>query len=179
MLIARRSIAAAITPHAADRSWVVFLQTALPAGVASPIKIVAMRGADIGDEVRRIGAANAYQVQIIGLVSAADPDQLVREIAQRYAGPELHDGWYEASANLIAFIQYNAKAALHELLSRTHPAAVAEGLVDLKQMATILNCAEVTVRRMVHAQEIPFLRVGTKYVFHPAEVLAALRQHGR
>lgn len=175
MLIARRSIATAITPHAADRSWVVFLQTALPSGVASPIKIVAMRGSEIGDELRRISAANAYDVQIIGLIPSDQPDQQAAAIARQYGG-HLHDGWHTPSANLIAFIQHHGKAAIQDLLGQVHPAAIPDRVVDLKEMAQILKCAEVTVRRMIRAEEIPFLRTGEKYLFHPAEVLAALRR---
>lgn len=181
MLIARRSIATAITPHAANRSWVVFLQTAFPAGVPSPIKIAAMAGDAIGEELNRISAANAYDVQIIGLIPSTNPDQHAQAIAEQYAGGHLHHGWYVASADLIAFIQHHAKRALHELLAQVHPAAVPDQLVDLKGMAKILNCAEITVRRMVHAEppEIPFLKTGGKYLFQPAEVIAALRQQGR
>lgn len=181
MLVARRSIATAITPHAADRSWVVFLQTALPAGVTSPIKIAAMHGSQIGEELRRISAANAYDVQIIGLISSTNPDQHARAIAEQYAGDHLHDGWYAPSADLIAFIQHHAKAAIQDLLARVHPAAVTDRIVDLKEMAKILKCHEITVRRMVRAEppEIPFMKTGDKYLFHPAEVIAALRRQGR
>lgn len=180
MLIARRSIATAITPHAADRSWVVFLQTALPAGVPSPIKIAAMAGAEIGGVLRQISTANAYEVQIIGLIPSTNPDQHAKAIADQYAGDHLHDGWYLPRADLVAFIQHHAKAAIQELLSQVHPAAIPEHIVDLKAMARILNCHEITVRRMVRATppEIPFMRAGEKYLFHPAEVLAALQRQG-
>lgn len=175
MLIARHPIAAAITPHASGRSWVVFLQTALPDGVPSPIKIAAMKGSDIGDELRRISAANAYSVQIIGLIPSDQPDQQATAIAQKF-GEHLHDGWYAPRVDLIAYIQHHGKAALQELLARTHPAAIADQLVGVKELARILQCAEITVRRMYQSGEIPFVRAGDKYLFNPAEVIAALRR---
>ena len=175
MLIARRSIANAITPHAAGRSWVVFLQTALPDGVPSPIKIAAMHGAKIGEELQRISTANAYEVRIIGLIPSDQADQQAAAIAQKF-GEHLHDGWYAPRADLIAFIQHHAKAAFQELLGRVHPAAITDRLVSVRELAQILNCAEITVRRMYQSNEIPFVKTGDKYLFHPAEVIAALRR---
>lgn len=176
MLVARQPIATAITPHAADRSWIVFLQTTLPAGVPSPIKIAPMRGAQIGDELRRINAANAYNVQIIGLIQSDQPDQQAAALAERYAKDHLHDGWYAPSADLIVFIQHNGKAAIQELLAQVHPASVPDRLVDVDEMARIIGCSVPTVRRMYTKGEIPVLRAGDRCLFQPAEVLAAMRR---
>lgn len=176
VIIAHEATATAVTPHAANRAWVVFMQTVLPANVPSPIRIVGMKGADLAREWRRISEANAYDIQIIGLIATADPATHARAIAEQYAGTHLHDGWYLPSGDLIAFIQHHAKRGLQELLGQVHPGAINEHVVDLRQMAQILNCAEVTVRRMIGRGEIPFMRTGREYRFQPNEVVAALQR---
>lgn len=180
MIVAHHSTAAAITPHAKDRSWVAFFQTALPAGVASPIRIAGVKGAEIGRELHRISAMNAYDVQLIGLIPSTNPDEHARAIGEQYAGDHLHDGWYMPTGDLIAFIQHHAKRGLQELLSQVHPGAISEHVVDLKQMAAMLRCAEVTVRRLVESGKIPFMRTGDhgRYRFQPQEVMAALQRQG-
>lgn len=175
MLIAHHSTAAAIAPHAADRSWVVFLQTVLPVGVVSPIRIVGMKGADIGKELRKITADNAYEIQIIGLIASNDPVTHAKAIGEQYSG-HLHDGWYMPSGDLIAFIQHHGKRALIELLERVHP-AVMEDVVDTAEMARLLSCSVQTIRRMVKDEKIPYFRVGNwEYRFQPKDVLAALQR---
>lgn len=179
MLIAHHSTVAAIAPHAADRAWIVFLQTALPAGVPSPIRIVGLkRGAEISRELNRISELNAYEVQIIGLIPSTDPDLHVRAIAEQYASDHLHDGWYRPSADLIAFIAHHAKKGVQDLLDQVHPGAISEHVVDLRALAQLLNCSEVTIRRMIDRGEIPFMRAGRNYRFQPAEVIAALQRQG-
>lgn len=179
MIIAHHSTASAITPHAADRSWIVFLQTMLPACVvASPIRIVGVKGSEIARELRRITESNAFGVQIIGLIQSADPDAHARAIAEQYAGSHLHDGWYLPTGDLIAFIQHHAKRALQELLSQVHPGAISEHLVDLRTLAQQLSCSEPTVRRMIADGKIPYMKVGNNYRFQPVDVAAALRQQG-
>lgn len=185
MLIAHHSTASAITPHAADRSWVVFLQTAFPAGVVSPIKIAGMKGAEIGRELHRLSAANAYDIQIIGLIPSQDPDQHARAIADQYAGSNdhLHDGWYLPTAGLLAFVEHHALAPLQQLLAQVHPGSINEHVVDIEEMAKILGVSVPTVRRMVAADDIPSFRIGkglgSRLRFVPADVVASLQQRGR
>jgi excisionase family DNA binding protein len=178
VLIAHHSTSAAITPHAADRAWIVFFQTALPAGVLSPIRIVGLKGSELSREHHRLAEMNAYEVQIIGLISTPDPDVYARAIAEQYAGALLHDRWYTPSADLIAFIQHHAKKGLQELLGQVHPGAINEHVVDLHTMARMLGCAEITVRRMAERGTIPSMRAGRNYRFQPADVVAALQRRG-
>ena len=181
MLIAHHSTAAAITPHAADRSWVVFFQTALPANVVSPIRIVGVKGSDINKELRRTAELNAYDIQIVGLIQTQpglDADEHAKAIAEQYAGAHLHHGWYLPTGDLIAFIQHHAKRELQALLNQVHPGAIHEHVVDLHEMAKVLGCAEVTIRRMIARNEIPFMRAGREYRFQPVEVIAALQRQG-
>jgi len=35
----------------------------------------------------------------------------------------------------------------------------------IKEVAPLLNCAEVTIRRLVKARRIPFHKVGSRYLF--------------
>ncbi len=179
MLIAHHSTASAITPHAAGRSWVVFLQTALPAGVISPIKISGMKGSEISRELNRIAADNAYDVQIIGLIPSTDPEVHASAIAAQYAGEHMHNGWYMPSPGLNAFIEHHALGALRELLAQVHPGVISEHVVDIEEMARILNVAVVTVRRMVKSDEIPYIKWGRVYRFVPTDVIASLQQRGR
>lgn len=178
MIIAHHSTAAAITPHAADRSWVAFLQAALPPGVTSPIRIVGWKGAEIGRELHRVAELNAYEVQLIGLIPSLDPEMHARAIGEQHAAGHLHDAWYTPSGDLIAFIQHHAKRGLQELLSLVHPGAISEHVVDLRALAQLLGCAEVTVHRMITRGQIPFMKVGRNYRFQPKDVLAALQQQG-
>ena len=181
MLIAHHTTASAITPHARDRSWVVFLWTALPANIASPIKIAPMKGADISKELRKIAAANAYDVQIIGLIPSADPDVHAKAIGEQYAGEHLHNGWYLPSAGLLAFIQHHASVELANLLAQVHPGVITKDVVDIAEMARLLDVSIPTIRRMAQAGEIPYLRWGKGkiYRFVPSDVIASLQQHGR
>ncbi len=178
MIIAHHSTASAITPHAADRSWVAFFHTALPAGVSSPIRIVGIKGSDIGRELKRISELNAYDVQLIGLIPSTDATTHAQMIGKQYAGDHLHDGWYRPSGDLVAFIQHHAKKGLQELLAQVHPGAISEHVVDLRTLAQMLNCAEVTIRRMIDRGTIPYMRAGTAYRFQPADVIAALQRQG-
>lgn len=178
MIIVHPATASAITPHAANRSWVAFFHTALPAGVTSPIRIVGVKGSEIGRELKRISEMNAYDVQLIGLIQSADPAAHTRMIGEQYAGDHLHDGWYSPSGDLIAFIQHHAKKGLQELLAQVHPGAISEHVVDLRTLAKMLNCAEVTVRRMIENGTIPYMRTGKAYRFQPADVIAALQRQG-
>lgn len=179
MLIAHAHTAVAITPHAANRSWVVFLETQIPVGVR-PIRIVGWNGHEIGRELRLVSAANAYDVTIIGLIpTLQDPAQHALAIGEQYAGQHLHDGWYLPSADLLAFIQHHARPALQELLAQVHPGAINEHVVDIDEMARLLNVSTTTIRRLVKSEEIPFMRWGRALRFVPADVIATLQQRGR
>lgn len=182
MIIVHHSTANAITPHAADRSWVVFLQTALPIGVPSPIKIIGMKGSELSKALKRIAADNAYDVQIVGLIpSVIDPKEHADAIGAQYGGEHLHDSWYLPSPGLSAFIQHHALEPLKELLAAVHPGVFGTEVVDIEEMARLLGISVPTLRRMVKDPDsvIPHLKWGRTYRFVPSDVIASLRAHGR
>lgn len=180
MLIAHHSTATAITPHARDRNWVVFLWLVLPGNMTSPIRIAAIKGADISKEMRRLSAANAFDVQIIGMIPSADATTHAKAIGEQYGGQHLHDGWYASSPGLLAFIEHHAASELDALLSKVHPGSIYKDVVDIEELSRLLNISVPTIRRMIKSKQIPKLQCGKRsYRFVPADVIASLRINGR
>lgn len=175
MLIVSPSTASAMALHATSSSWVMFVQVNPPAGGPGPIKIEGVKGTNIAQRLRAIVGDNPFEAMLIGLIATPTPMEHASAIGEQYGKP-LHDDWYEASADLIAFIQHVAQAPLQELLARTHPGAMSDSPVDIEDMAKILDVSVPTVRRMVTANEIPYLRFGRMLRFVPADVIASLRR---
>ncbi len=180
MLLVSPTTANAIAPHAAERSWVMFVQVNPPVGGAGPIKIEGVAGKQLGERIAQLAADNAFDTVLIGLVpTEIRPHDHARAIAEQYADAHLHDGWFQPTPGLLAFIQHTGLDAIQELLARTHPGALSDSPVDIDTMASILGVSVVTVRRMVKAEQIPYLRVGLALRFVPADVIATLRHYGR
>ncbi len=178
VLVVSPSTASALAPHAAEKSWVMFVQVNPPFGGPGPIKIEAVKGTQIASRLRAISSDNAYETMLIGLIESTTPDY-GDAVAAQYAGALLHDGWYEATADLIAFIQHAAQEPINRLLAQAHPGGLSEAPVDIKDMAKILGVSEPTIRRMVKSNEIPYLRWGRMLRFVPADVVATLQRRSR
>jgi len=43
-------------------------------------------------------------------------------------------------------------------------------LMSIKEVAPLLNCAEITIRRLVKARKIPFRKVGSRYLFDSTDI---------
>ena len=43
-------------------------------------------------------------------------------------------------------------------------------LKSIREVAPLLNCAEVTIRRLIKARKIPYRKVGSRYLFAPEDV---------
>lgn len=157
----------------------MFVRCDPPIAGHGPILIEGVRGVNLGTRLGQIARDNAFPTMIIGLIATPTPDELAAAIATQYAGVRLHDRWYEASADLLAYIQHVAQGPIRELLARTHPGGLSEEGVDIEEMARILGVSIPTVRRLVKAGEIPCLRMGRALRFVPADVLAALNQRAR
>ncbi len=178
MLIVSPATANALAPHAAERSWVMFVQVTPPMG-AGPIKIEGASGKRIADRLAQLAADNAFDTMLIGLMPTTAPQQDAAAIAQQFAFAHLHDGWFAPEPALLSFVQHAGMAAIQELLERTHPAAVDNEAVDIETIANMLNVSVTTIRRMVKAGSIPFLRAGNGALrFMPRDVFATLRQLG-
>jgi len=167
--------AAAIALHAAEGSWVMFVQT-MPPGLAGPIKIEAVVGRNLASRLTSIALDNAYDTQLIGLLPSDAPLDDAQALANEFAAYQIHDWWFEPSADLLAFIGDQAQSTISILLSKTHPGGLSDAPVDIDEIAAILDVSVPTVRRMIKAGEIPFLRYGRVYRFVPNDVLASLRR---
>ena len=180
MLIVSPTTATALAPHAAAHSWVMFVQVTPPVG-AGPVKIEGVNGKRIGDRLAQLAADNAFDTMLIGLIpTTIDPREHAHAIMQEFAAAHLHDGWFAPDPGLLGFIQNAGLAAIQELLASVHPAAVGSEAVDIEAIAQMLDVSVITVRRMVKAKSIPFLRAGNGALrFVPSDVIASLRQIGR
>jgi helix-turn-helix protein len=184
VLLVSPSTAHALTPHAAGRSWVIFVQTNPPTGNNGPILIEGVRGHDISTRLHALSRDNAYETMLIGLIESQTPEQHAAAIIEQYAiVGHMHDSWYMPTADLLAFIHHVAQKSIQELLSQMHPGGLSTEHVDIEQMATILDVSVPTVRRMVKNNIIPYLRWGTTgsspLRFVPADVVATLQRRSR
>lgn len=157
----------------------MFVQVNAPIGGPGPIKIEPVKGSQLAQRLKQLAADNAYEAMIIGLIESTTPDELADAIAEQYAGMHLHDRWYLPTADLIAFIQHTAQGPIQALLAQTHPGALGESAVDIEEMAKILGCSVPTIRRMVKAEEIPYMRWGRVLRFVPRDVIASIQRRGR
>lgn len=176
MLIVSPSTASALAPHAAERSWVMFVQVNAPDGSLGPILIEGVRGSKIAERLSQLARDNAFDAMLIGLMETVTPDDHASQIAAQCEATRLHDRWYAPTAELLAFIQHVGQHALTELLELAHPGALGTAPVDIDEMARILGVSVVTVRRMIKANEIPFLKAGRVYRFIPTDVIASIQR---
>ena len=167
--------AAAIALHAAEGSWVMFVQT-MPPGIAGPIMIEAIAGRDLAPRLTSLALDNAYDMQLIGLLSSVAPLQDAQTIANEFAAYQIHDWWFDPGPELLAFVGDQAQSTISVLLSKTHPGGLSDAPVDIDQIAEILDVSVPTIRRMIKANEIPYLKFGRSYRFVPNDVLASLRR---
>jgi excisionase family DNA binding protein len=167
--------AAAIALHAAEGSWVLFLQAVSPAG-RGPIKIEGIDGKQLASRLTALARDNAFEVQLIGLLPSTTPIQLAQQIILDFAQAHLHDGWFEPTSYVLTFVEHAAQEPLQQLLAQTHPGGLEEP-VDIEEMAKLLDVSVVTVRRLIKAEQIPYMKLGRVYRFVPADVIASLQHN--
>lgn len=126
--------------------------------------------------MRTFEVDNPFGVFLIGLIATPMPNEIVAELAQLHGDQALANGWYQPSADLLSFIEESATPALSLLLGQTHPAGLEDAAVDITTMAQLLDVSVPTVRRMIRAEQIPYLRWGKIYRFVPDDVFASLAQ---
>lgn len=176
MLIVSPSTATAIAPHARSKSWVMFVQTSLPTTCGQGLILIeGARGGELADRIKTHAKSNAYELTLIGLIESQKPGEHARAIVEQYT-THVHDGWCEPTASLLAFIQHVAQPALVQLLQQVHPGAVSNQTVGTEEIAAMLGVSEITIRRMVAAGQIPYLKTGRLYRFVPTDVIATLRR---
>lgn len=179
MLIVHAPTANALAPHARERSWVMFLQANPPRNEPGLIKIEGIDGQKIASHIRALVAANAYELTLIGLIPTTAPHEHAHAIALQYGGTPIHHDWYEPTPVLLTYIQHMGQAALAELLAAAHPGGLSEAPVTIDEMAKRLGVSIITVRRMVTAGDIPYLRQGRILRFVPSDVIASLEHRRR
>ena len=153
----------------------MFVQIAPPVGVG-PIKIEGVRGAKIGERLLSISVENPYPSYLIGLIESASPHQQAHMIATQFAEQHMHDGWFEPAPALVQLVQQFGQTALGELLAQTRPGAVNGAVVDIDEIARILDVSPRTVRRLIESDAIPHMRVGKQLRFVVEDVLAAMQR---
>ena len=176
MLIVSPATTTALAPHAAQKSWVMFVQTNPPCTSPGLILIEGARGAELAQRIKQLSATNAYEVMLIGMIESPSPTEHAKTISEQYSA-HVHNSWYEPTASLLAFIAHVAQPTLSVLLAQMHPGALSETPVDINEIARILNISVPTIRRMIAKNQIPFIRAGRVYRFVPSDVIASLRTH--
>jgi excisionase family DNA binding protein len=175
MIIVSAQTASAMAPHTGERAWIMFVLVTPPNGGIGPILIEPVRGQQIAARLGELARDNAYDTFMIGLIETTAPEETASAIRAQYATKQLHHNWYESTADLLAYIQHVAQGPIRQLLEQTHPGAMSQAMVGLEELMQILGMSESTIRRMVKAEEIPFMRFGRVLRFVPAEVIASLQ----
>lgn len=172
MLIVSPSTANALSPHAGARAYVMFVQCN-----RGPILIEAIKGSELGRRLGELASDNAYDTMLIGLLETSTPDVHAKQIHEQCEDAHLHHSWFQPTGDLLAFVQGSGQRALQELLAVTHPAAISDRIVDVKEMADMLGVSIPTVRRMVKANQIPVIRAPDRVLrFNPTDVFASLQR---
>lgn len=157
----------------------MFVQATLPSNCNAPTGLILIEGAkgrDLAERIKLISSANAYEVTLIGLIESQQPGEHARAIGEQYSA-HVHNNWYEPTAGLLAFIAHVAQPGLSTLLAQTHPGALSETPVDIDGIAKMLGVSVMTIRRMIAAHQIPYLKAGRSYRFVPSDVIASLRRN--
>jgi len=170
MLTLTSSTAATVAMHASDGAWIMFVQVVSPGNPYGPIKIEAVSGEEFSDRLVQLARCSAFELRLIGLMQGVSID----DVHTMFATYCLHDDWFTAGNELVAFIAQNAQDAIAVLAAQTHPGALPEKPVGIEDLAAILGVSVSTVRRMVKENRIPFLKFGRIYKFVVADVIASL-----
>lgn len=157
-----------------DQSWIMFIQLILNAGIG-PIKIEGATGRELAVRLHEINDDMPYDVMLIGLIPCdEDPDRQAESIGNMFL--PLKNGWYHPTAELISHVSQYAYPHLIDLYNRTSPKAIdGDQLVDIEDLSQILGVSVPTIRRMIKAKTIPFMKAGRAFRFVPKDVLASMR----
>lgn len=174
MIAVSSQTAAALALHAAESGWVMFLQV-MPPGIAGPIRIEGVEGRNLIDRLNTIADDNPYPINLIGMLQSQMPREDAEVIANEFGAFQVQGWWFEPTPEILTFIRNDAQSALSILLAQTHPGGLSDAPVDIEEIARIIGVSVPTVRRMVKAGEIPFLKFGRNYRFVPNDVIASIR----
>ncbi len=142
----------------------------------SAIKVELVRGRDLAARLAAISSDCPFETMLIGLATSTQPQQLAEQIAAQFASDHMHNGWFKNTPALLGVVQAIGQQAIQELLARTSPGAASDAVVDVDEMARLLDVSVPTVRRMVKDGQIPFMRTGRQLRFVPGDVFASIQQ---
>lgn len=157
----------------------MFVQVTAPGAGAGPILIEGVHGTEIARRLSQLARDNAYEAMLIGLIETITPDEHEQQIHAQYESAHLHHHWFSPTSDLITFVQSVGQHAIQALLAQTFPGSLSQAPVDIDEMAKILGVSVPTIRRMIKAEEIPYLKFGRVYRFVPADVIASIQRRQR
>lgn len=152
----------------------MFLQVLAPCEpLGGPILIDSVRAGEMGARLAELSRLNAHELRLIGLIPSEDPEADHEAYATTFEGCHEHDSWFRPCPTLVATITEHGQDAISALLQQTHPGGL-DAPVNIETLAGLLNVSVPTVRRMIKAEQIPFLKIGKRYRFVPRDVFASL-----
>lgn len=161
-----------LAPLTRGLACVLFVQARTPGG-PSPIRIEGTR--DPVARLRAMSEDNAAETFLIGLMKTDTPDITEASVRTQFQGAALRGRWYQPTNELMSFIQINGQTAISELLGQLRPHSHPSGTATIEEVAEHLNVSVSTVRRMVKAGTIPYLRTGRQLRFIPDDIVASLQ----
>jgi excisionase family DNA binding protein len=168
--------ASAISLHAPEGLWLMFVQATAPGDLYGPIKIETQQGQDLAPRLIELQEQNAYDLRLIGLAPVAGPEEAA-SLVSVCASCHLRNDWFSPCSELLALVADRAQDAIEALLAKAHPGALEGSPVDIEGIATVLGVSVPTVRRLVKSGQIPYMKFGRNYRFIIADVLASLERH--
>lgn len=169
MLFLGPSTVGSLSQHVRGTPCVLFVQarcdgTILVEGTKNPT-----------ERLRALADNNSGETFLIGFLRVDDPAHVESELRSKFASAHVRGRWFQPQPELISFIQTYAQLALHELLGNLRQHSHPEGTITIEEMAEHLNVSVPTVRRMVKAGKVPYLRTGRQLRFLAADVVTSLQ----
>lgn len=127
------------------------------------------------ERLRALADNNSGETKWVGMLRVEDPTKAEAELHTRFASTRARGRWFQQSPELVALIASQGQAALRELLGDLRPHSHPEGTITVEEIAAHLNVSVPTIRRMVKAGKVPYLRAGNQLRFLAADVVATLQ----
>jgi len=151
----------------------MFVQ-ARPTCGAAPVKIEGTK--DPTTRLRALSEDNAAETFLIGIIPTEKPAEAEARVHAMFAASKLRSGWFAPTTELLSYVQINAQQAISGLLGDLKRHSHPDGVTTIEEIAAHLGVSVSTVRRMVKAGQIPYLRAGRQLKFIPADVVASLQR---
>lgn len=159
-------------PLARKLPCVLFVQARLP-GAAPLIRIEGTR--DPVGRLRALSDDNAAETFLVGLMPTETPDSTEATLKDTFKSAVVRGSWYQSTNELLTYVQQHGQQAISDLLAQLKPHSHPSGAATIEELAGHLNVSVSTVRRMVKAGTIPYLRTGRQLRFIPDDIVASLQ----